>query len=282
MWSTVELVNQIYRAIHRKLKTHLGFRYAVQEIQFAELGQPIQSAFYAPNAISILEELPGVGRRTLVKRQLERKKRTFSVRNLTGLDAGKTPGDIHVDTFLDHGRALKPRSEYQFRNWIGFETEEDFRTNCEYLRGKLSWIAGNDDGVPVIAHREWDNCYYLINIDGANHFAAVYRQCIEQSRDFTFECRIEHHRLDEMKCRKALEHSAALILRTPDAEKLKQLLKEFNLHLLPYCPEFQEGKSVLLLGWFARPRLYDVYETLREVIPPKSYFDLSEYVLGLL
>lgn len=277
-----ELATQIYGFLHRMLKTEQGFRFAVQNIQLEDIGQPIQSAFYSPNAVSLIEDMSWVGRRTLVQKHLDTRKRKFSVRNLTGVDRGKTPGNIHVETFLDHGRALKPRNEYRYGNWIGCETEEDFRTNCEYLRGKLKWIAASEDGVPVIAHREWDNTYYLINGDGANHFAAVYRQCMEQNRDFTFECRIEHQSLDKQKCRKALESHAVLIFATDVAQTMSNLLKEFRLDLLPYCREFQDGKSVLVINWFIHSSPYGAYQTLREILPPKSYFDLSEYVLGLL
>lgn len=272
---------EFIRVIRRSLKTDQGFRQAVRSLPHCELGQPIQTAKYEPNAISLLEDLPWVKRGTLVHSRLERKKRQFSVRNLTGVWAGKTPDDVDVETFLDYGRALKPASEYKLPNRIGYETEEDFQTNCKYLRERLGWIAGNEDKIPVVYHRIWDDTYYLVNIDGGNHFAAVYRQCIEQNRDFTFECRIEHQTLDVEKCRKAVAGNGLLIIPTLCAEPLSDLLVEFGLKIRPYCREFQTGKSLLLIGWNF-PKAQTLYRSLVQVLPRKSYFNLGDYVCSLL
>lgn len=273
---------RILSAIHRTFKTDHAFRAALRALPISELGQPIQTAKYEPNAISLLQWLPWMRNIELIHSTLERKKQKFSVRRLTGVCAGKTPGNVDVETFLDYGLALRPAHEYTLGNRIGYETEEDFQTNCEYLRNKLSWIAGNDDGVPVVYHRKWDNTYYLVNIDGGNHFAAVYRQCVEQSRDFTFECRIEQLSLNVENCRKGLDGHGLLIVPTPCAEPLAYLLAEFGLKIRPYTTEFQTGKSLLSIGWNFFPKGLQLYRSVCETLPRKSYFDLSSYLLKLL
>jgi len=273
---------EILTAIHRSLKTDQGFRREVQKLPVVELGQPIQTAKYEPNAISLLEDLPWVKRGALIHSRIERKKRQFSVRNLTGVWAGKTPGGADVETFLDYGRALKPAGEYKLPNRIGYETEEDFQTNCNYLREKLGWIAGNEDKIPVAYHRVWDNTYYLVNIDGGNHFAAVYRQCMEQGRDFTFECRIERQTLDVEKCKEAVEGKGLLIIPSVYVEPLSDLLVEFGLKPRPYYREFQVGKSLLSIEWGFSPKGRQLYESVCETLPHTSYFNLNSYLRTLL
>lgn len=272
----------ILSKIHRAFKTDHAFREALRSLPYGTLGKPIQTAKYEPNAVSLLQWLPWMRKIELIHSTVERKKRSFSVRKLTGVCAGKTPGNADVETFLDYGRALKPAHEYTLNNRIGYETEEDFQTNCEYLRKKLSWIAGNDDGIPVVYHREWDNTYYLVNIDGGNHFAAVYRQCIEQRRDFIFECRIEHQSLDAENCRKGLDGHGLLILHTTSVEPLTDLLAEFGLTIPPYHTEFQKEKSLLSIGWNYFPKGMQLYQSICEILPRKSYFNLSRYLLNLL
>lgn len=271
--------------IHRKLKTERGFRYAVATLPQTALGQPVQGAFYEPGLITLVTELPWVKNRNIVSSRLERKKRLMSVRDLNGLWAGKsppgTPHDTSYETFLDYGRALKSSSEYTLPNRIGYDTDEDFEANCTYLRGKLAWIAATKDGIPVVNHRTWDNTYYLVNIDGGNHFAAVYRQCIEQDRDFTFECRIEHHSLNVDECKKAISETSFLIVPTAIGQPLATLIAEFGQQPRPTCYEFQKAKSLLVFGWRS-PKVERLSQIVLETLPPKCYFDLRSYIQGLL
>ncbi len=224
----------------------------------------------------------------MIVSRLERTQQKISVRELNGLLAGKsppsTPHDISYDTFdtfLDYGRELKPSNEYTLQNRIGYETDEDFETNCTYLRGKLSWIASTKDGIPIVYHREWDNTYYLANIDGGNHFAAVYRQCIEQNRNFTFGCRIEHLSLNKVECRKIVSETSFLILPTSIGEPLPDLLVQYGLKLRPTCYEFQKGKSLLVIGWNC-PKDERLCEIILKTLPPQCYFDLLTHLLDLL
>ncbi|GEM_PF-3956437 len=267
--------------IHHTLKTDHGFRNALKTISFKELQKPIiQTAKYEPHAFSLFENLPWMSRKTLVHSRLVAKKRQFSILNLSGVWAGKTPGSIHVDTFLDYGKALKSVAEYINENRIGYETETEFKDNIRYLNTHLKHIAGTDDGIPIVCYREWDDSYYLINIDGGNHFAAVYRQCVEQKRDFKFPCRIEHQTLNIEECRWGLKDHGLLILPTSSARPLAKLLAEFGLRIEPFWFEFQPGKSLISIGLdeTIHPSGRRLYQCLIDVLPNGSYFDLGGHL----
>lgn len=270
--------------LHRLWKTETGFRHQVAALDFEPLKYPVQGAFYEPNLISLIQALPWVTRRGLISSQIEQETRTISVRMLTGLLAGKSPPktdpDVAYETFLEYGRALRPHSEYTLPNRIGFETDEEFRENCIYLHKKLSWIAATEDGIPIVYHRTWDDTYYLVNIDGANHFAAVYRQCLEQDREFSFECRIQHQWLDIDECQAAIFDCTALILPTSVALPLSIVVRNYGLRISPYCYEFQKGKSILVIGWnlFKGRKLAEI---VLEVLPREVYFDVNSYVSTL-
>lgn len=272
---------KILEWLHHTLKTDHGFRNALKSIPFTKLQKPIiQTAKYEPSAVSLLERLPWMSRKTLIHSRLVAKKRQFSILDLSGVWAGKIPGNIHVDTFLDYGKALNSAAEYTLENRIGYETEADFQHNIQYLTTHLKHISGNEDGIPIVRYREWDDSYYLINIDGANHFAAVYRQCVEQKRDFKFPCRIEHQTLNIEECRWGLKGHGLLILPTSSARPLAKLLAEFGLRIEPFWFEFQPEKSLISIGLdeTIHPSGRRLYQCLIDVLPNGSYFDLGEHL----
>lgn len=271
--------------LHYTLKTDRGFRSMLKSLSCVKLQQPIiQTAKYEPHAISLLEHLPWVRHRSLIHSQLATKRQQFSILNLSGVWAGKIPGNIHVDTFLEYGKALKPTTEYTFENRIGCKTEIDFKNNTEYLTVNLNHISGTKNGIPVVRYRKWDDSYYLINVDGGNHFAAVYRQCVEQNRDFKFPCRIEYLTLNVEECSRVLERHGFLILATSYVRLIAQLLAEFGLRLQPYWHEFQPNKSLLGIGLDKEihPNGKRLYHSLIDTLPSDSYFNLSQYLTQII
>lgn len=218
-------------------------------------------------------------RGTLIHSMTESSTQFLSIRTLSGVSAGKsppkTPLGVKYNTFLDYGRALRPAREYRLPNRIGFETSEDFETNCAHLRRILPSISLTQDSIPLVYHHTWDDTLYLLNVDGGNHCAAVYRQCIEQDRDFMFECRIEHQWVDENRYTRFSSENTVFIVSSPVGEQLSSLLADFDIYHNGY--EFQTGKYLLMLGWNI-PRAERLGEIILDAMPHATYFDLGAYI----
>jgi hypothetical protein len=203
--------------------------------------------------------------------------RRMSIRNIHGLWAGKTPHESSYGDLMEYASNLKPVSEYTEPNRVGFETDEDFAMNCRYLEERRRWISGTDDGQFRVIYREWDGKYFFMNSDGAHHFAAVYRQCIKQDRDFIFECILDTHSLDATVCEMWLKNFHCILLSSRCAESLAILLNRFG-HVPPiHDCEYEYGKSLLRIS-LNKPRSKMIVESVCSTLPENCFFDLSEYL----
>ena len=62
-----------------------------------------------------------------------------------------------------------------------FETENDFSLNCKSINERY-------EKPYTVYEFIWNNRKFLINSDQSHHIAAVYRQCIEQRRNYEISC----------------------------------------------------------------------------------------------
>lgn len=269
--------------LHYVLRPETAFKDELKILPYEPLGDPIrQGVFYEPNLVSIIETcLTWVGKDKLIERQTESQKRTFSIRQLHGLWAGKAESETSYPDLLTYSQKLLPASGYLSSTRVGFETDEDFENNCRYVEKRRPHIAGTDDGEFRVFHRAWDNRYFLLNIDGAHHLAAVYRQCIEQGRDFTFEAYLEHHSLNGPACRGLIDNRYILLCTTPYANSLSRLLMQYGYGLPPIQCEYDTGKSLLDINRNLQ-KADMMYRAIVSTLSQSAYFDVSRWLNTVL
>ena len=241
-----------------------------------------QAVYYEPNLISILETyLTWIGKGKLIGCETESYQRLFSVRQLHGLWAGKPEYESSYPDLLAYSKKLLPASEYPSASRIGYETDQDFERNCQYIEQHKRRITGSDDGEFHVIHRTWDNRNFLFNNDGAHHFAAVYRQCMEQDRDFTFEAYLEHHFLNKATCRSLIDNAYILLCSTRYAGSLSKLLVRYGHHLPPIQCEYDTEKSLLDINRNL-PKAEMIYHSIVDTLPHNVYFDLTLWMNTVL
>ena len=266
---------------HRLLKTPKAFTWEMGRLSYLSLEEPFhQAVFYESNPISVLERfLPGIGKGTLIDRHTSTQKQNFSIRKLSGLFAGNCKYEDRYPDLLAFSHKLT--SGYDLKNRIGYQTDEDFERNCQYVQQREVDISAIADGEFRVYHRIWDERYFLINRDGAHHVSAIYRQCLEQDRDFVINAYLEMHRLNKPSCQRVLNNSYPLLVSKDCSLKLLPLLFDYGYFPPPYQCEYARDKLLLCLN-----RNIDkaemVYQAIVTSLPPNSYFDVASWLNTLM
>jgi len=260
------------------LKSEAALKDELKRLAWKGVGEPFEEAvFYDHNFISLLEtHVSWIGRDRLIKRQRESQKRQFSIRQLDGLWAGKAAYRSYYPDLKSYSHKLKPASEYSHPHRVGYETNADYEHNTTYLLRNKAHIAGTEDGEFHVWHRTWDNRYFLLNIDGAHHIAAIYRQCIEQNRDFMLDCYIEHHILNETICRSLIRGTHYFILHTHCLGALIAVIKALG-YGDPFFCECGDEKSLLGLDR-TPPQAEKLYWAIKAALPEPSYIEVTAWL----
>lgn len=267
--------------LHRLLKTSKALAWEIERLSCEPLEEPFRHAvFYESNIVSALETcLPWAGKGELIEQHTSMHRQKFSIRKLHGLWAGKAEYDDKYPDLLAYSHKLTPG--YALKNRIGYQTDEDFERNCQYIRQHKQHISGTDDGEFRVYHRVWDDRYFLMNIDGAHHLAAIYRQCLEQDRDFPIDAYLEKHTLNKRSCQHIVDNSYLVLLSKDCALKLMPLLSDYGYFPPPYHCEYAREKSLLCLS-----RKFDkaemMYRAIVTSLSRKSCFDVSSWLDSLL
>ena len=267
--------------LRRLLKTPKALAWEIGRLSYQPLEEPFhQAVFYESNPISVLEMfLPGTGKGTLIDRHTSTHKQKFSIRKLSGLLAGNCKYEDRYPDLLAFSHKLT--SGYDLKNRIGYQTDEEFERNCQYVQQHKVDISAIDDGEFRVYHRVWDDRYFLINRDGAHHLAAVYRQCLEQDRDFLIDVTLEKHTLNKRSCRRVLDNSYPLLVSKDCASKLLPLLADYGYSPSSYHCEYARENSLLCLNRNVE-KAEIVYRAIMTTLPQNSYFDASSWLNTLL
>jgi hypothetical protein len=264
--------------LHRRLRTDFALKMELGQLPCSRLGEPTQEpAFYDSNVVRVLEDFVPGARDALTVSTEEKQKNTISILQLDGLFAGKRPTDSTYTSLKEFSGRLKPAQEYPELNRIGFETELEFEKNVRYFENNRERIAGYDDGILRVYYREWDNKYFLMNYDGAHHVAAIYRQCLEQGRNYTFSCLLTSVRLDRPNCNRLLSHAHFLLLTTECAGHVRRILLDFGHIPAPNQHEYSPGRTLLCINRNLK-RADDYYRLVASGLSEQTCFDLSGYL----
>lgn len=138
-----------------------------------------------------------------------------------------------------------------------------------------------DDGEFRVYHRTWDDRYFLMNIDGAHHIAAIYRQCIEQKRDFQIEVYPERHSPNQVVCQRILDNSRLLLLSKSCASKLIPIRVDFGYFPSPSRCEYEYEKTLLYLNRnFQKTEM--MYQAITKTLPQSCFVDVSKWLAHAL
>lgn len=125
-----------------------------------------------------------------------------------GCQAGKSGVYPSLKTFADSLYIINENDSRHFRRRIKFQSIEDFRENIEVFERRFS-------DHPVSAHYfSWSNKYYLSACDCSHTIAAIYRQCIEQGRNYEISCELREWFIDREKL-KAFNNEYLLLSMPP-------------------------------------------------------------------
>jgi len=109
---------------------------------------------------------------------------SFPITRLDGLNANNTDYG-HIRRF-----ALENfRHDYNGGRGIRFQTDDDFKENIGCFNRHIGQPA-------YISWCEWSGRFYLRNGGTGHHTAAIYRQCIDQGREFVFKAKLQTERLN--------------------------------------------------------------------------------------
>jgi hypothetical protein len=271
----------LLRRLHYALRNQKALQYELGMLPSIPLGLPFkQSVFYESNPVTVIQTcLPLITKGELIDYQIDQHKHTISIQQINGLWAGKASAQSIYPNLLEFSQKLIP--EYTGKNRIGFETDQDFKNNCQYIRKHRVQITTAKDGIFRIIHRSWDNKYFILNADGAHHLAAIYRQCIAQDRDFTFECYIERHSLNRDACNYIIERNYLFLVNGEYIPQLAKLLFQFGHIPYPAHCAYELGRYILCLRKNL-PKTEMMYQAMINTLPPENYFDLSLWLINTL
>lgn len=117
---------------------------------------------------------------SLISISLELKNVRVPVKSFYGSDAGKSKprGSLREFAF----EVMVPRTEERD---IGFVTDDDWNANIRSFEGRFG------EAWPDAYFFRWSSRLFLANRDQSHHLAAIYRQSIEQERDWHVPCNLQ-------------------------------------------------------------------------------------------
>jgi hypothetical protein len=188
----------------------------------------------------------------------------FSILNLHGITASKSSGYRSLRDFANSLRAYKERYLT-----LKFETDDDFDKNTSFIKSR--W---GEDKIFDLYHFEWNNKYFLVQEDGSHHLAAIYRQCLEQDKDYKLRCRVIQYKLNSVAVNKLTDDYDLFIVHGDNyitlAEKFNSLdiayfdygfvnnrcygrlflIRKQNLRSRILCSELKKKSEIINLGQY--------------------------------
>jgi hypothetical protein len=279
------LERRVFRPLIRIIAPKFSLKAEISSIQPTRLRIRIQGVLLHPNLVSVLSMLRWADVVIEVIKGSEKQPGPhipLPITQIAGLEAANidTTGGEEYQDFYDFSKKLI--SNYPYPNRIGFETDDDFHTNIEHLRQWPPYGVENREIYPLI-YREWDDKYFILNSDGAHHLAAVYRQCVEQNREFYLDCEIwEIHRIDFEKLERLSDLNYFLIFHRKTARQIYDILQNYgDAKYAVDCSEFETRKAIMSFGkenW----KTALAYEVITTTYPKDAFVDLSVYYADLI
>lgn len=277
----------LLKKLYHLLDPYQALRDEIRGIKAAELAVPIQGALESPNAISILTELDWIKWHSII--EVDECGETgpllrLSITQIAGLEAACMDVTDAGEEYSDlYEFSLKLRRDYESFPRIGFETEEDLEQNILCVKDRIAQcttVEGKD--VFPLIHRDWDNKYFVLNSDGAHHFAAIYRQCVEQKREFHLDCQIwQANRLNWNMLRQLWSQYYFLILDRNAANELVRIMCNHRSAKFVSIGDVEPQKAIVALSKTSS-RTALAYRTIKAGWAKRTFFDLSDHYVKLL
>ncbi len=164
----------------------------------------------------------------------------FKITKLFGFTNSKSKG---FDSMTDFAYSLKTPDKYKEDNVIKFQTEQDFIDNIKHIEKRF-----RNKEYFRIYHQKWNDRYFLSNADGSHHFGAIYRQCIEQKREYKIKAKIIEYEIDKSNLGFLLSNFYFIVTNKKNDIILYTLVNEINHSICSITfYEWEDGEDYLLI-----------------------------------
>lgn len=192
----------------------------------------------------------------------------LSVLEMSGVDAstyGNCPSLKGFANNLWHQWEM-PDVKY----YMAFETKEDFEYNIQHVFKK------HEKGM-IAVYRVWDKKYFWDNTNGSHHFAALYRQCVDQDLDFRHIYRVIYNFLNPDSVRVITDRYYSLCMHKSVVRFIISLTLdlEFSYFVRDYA--HSDYDWVLLFFDKESEKAQILYEVLKENLSSPKFLDLNGY-----